>query len=373
MQTTTSQSAFEFEETEKLRLWKNRIISFILFFILFVVVGISLGILPPFIHQALGLSYGWEALVIGIYYVASLCTRQYAQEAVSQKGLMVLFNGVLLALFYGILLIFAANVTSLTFVSLGVIIVARILLGISESLIVAGVFAWICSLPDCGDTHKVVLLKNIGMYSGLVCGVLLVTFAKSQFGSAAMFSITSPIPLFILFAMQLLPPVSHPITGLKISYDTILKWLLSAKIELVLAGISIIVTTWLIYSIFIKNEVVSINMLISVFAAFYILARILFLWASLKFPYFQIILITLLLGITALFMSWAGAASPLTFLPIGIAGAGLSFFLASFEQSVIRRVQPENSASIIVAYYSVRDSVLIFTIMLAYIILGLRS
>jgi MFS family permease len=96
--------------------------------------GISLGTLPDFVHNQLHYGNITVGLVVGIQYVATLLTRHLAGKSSDTKGGVYSVKiGLFLSSLSGLFYLFAFLCTTIPTLSLGLIIIGRILLGIGES------------------------------------------------------------------------------------------------------------------------------------------------------------------------------------------------------------------------------------------------
>ncbi|UOE47234.1 hypothetical protein MTO98_22780 [Mucilaginibacter sp. SMC90] len=55
-------------------------------FLEFLIMGISLGVLPNYVHGSLGFNNLAVGVVIGLQYAATLCTRHFAGKMADSKG-----------------------------------------------------------------------------------------------------------------------------------------------------------------------------------------------------------------------------------------------------------------------------------------------
>src|ERR1700688_1124093 len=55
-------------------------------FLEFLIMGISLGVIPSYVHGKLGFSNLIVGVIIGIQYASTLCTRHFAGKLADSKG-----------------------------------------------------------------------------------------------------------------------------------------------------------------------------------------------------------------------------------------------------------------------------------------------
>src|SRR5579871_6490923 len=108
-------------------------IVFSLVFVMYLIMGVSIGVLPDFVHNELKLSNVWVGVVIGMQYIATLCTRQFSGSMADHKGgKITLIVGIGLCMISGVLLLGAVNFNILS-LRLVFLLLGRILLGAGES------------------------------------------------------------------------------------------------------------------------------------------------------------------------------------------------------------------------------------------------
>jgi MFS family permease len=202
-----------------LSLNRNLGIIFSMVFTEFLIMGISLGILPAFIHQSLQFSNLWVGVVIGAQYATTLLTRQLAGKTADHKGgKLSAITGILFSALSGVLLLAAVSVYSLPQLSLVLVLAGRILLGAGESFLVVGIFKWGFTLVGPANTGKVMVWNGMGMYAGMACGAPLAIFLQAQAGLTTLFASTIALPVIIYLIMHLLPAAALPRNVVKLSF-----------------------------------------------------------------------------------------------------------------------------------------------------------
>ena len=138
------------------------------------VMGISLGVIPLYVHDTLKFSNVITGLVIGLQYAATLLTRHLAGKMADTKGgKKAVILGIILSACSGLFCLLSYWMHTIPIYSVISLSLGRILLGIGESYLVIGIFAWGFSLVGSKNIGKVMVWNGMGMYGGMACGAPL--------------------------------------------------------------------------------------------------------------------------------------------------------------------------------------------------------
>ena len=371
MDQAVNQPIVEKNNNESAASTRNLGIIFSMVFTEFTVMGISLGVLPAFIHQTLHLSNVWVGVVIGTQYVTTLGSRQFAGKMADHRGgRRSVLTGIATSALYGVLLLAAIAVSLVPYLSLGMVLTARILLGIGESFLVVGIFAWGFALVGPDNTGKVMVWNGMGMYSGMACGAPVGIFLQMQFGLGVLFAITVMLPLFIYLIMRLLPAVALPKAVSKLPFYKAVQLVWTQGSALALASIGFGGIASFISLYFLQNHWQNASLAMTAFGGCYVLVRVFLSGAPDKFGGARVAIISLLVEIAGQLLIWGGLDGTLTILGAALTGAGLSLVFPSLGQIAVKRVAPANRGMAIAAYNAFFDLGLGLTAPLAGLIAG---
>src|SRR5882757_5559913 len=105
-------------------------------FLGYLTVGISLGVLPAYVHQYLHFDNLLVGVVIGIQSAATLATRHFSGSlADTRSSRVVVVLGICLSAISGVFYLLSYFLSGVAVRSLVVLIAGRILLGCGESLL----------------------------------------------------------------------------------------------------------------------------------------------------------------------------------------------------------------------------------------------
>ncbi|WP_236202162.1 MFS transporter [Pseudomonas pseudonitroreducens] len=165
-----------------------QVVSVVLFtFIAYLTIGIPLAVLPGYVHSDLGFGSVMAGLVISIQYLATLLTRPYAGKVIDTLGpKRAVLYGMLGCAGSGALMLGSWATQGLPWVSLGLLMVARLVLGTSESLVGSASIAWGIDRVGAANTAKVISWNGIASYGALAIGAPLGVQMVGQLGLASL-------------------------------------------------------------------------------------------------------------------------------------------------------------------------------------------
>ena len=160
------------------------IIEFVAFtFIGYFMIGLSLAVLPVFIHQVLGFNTLTAGIVISLQYVTTFFFRGYAGNIVDKKGpkpaVLLGMTGFLIS---GVLLIIAWLLKSYPAFSLILLILTRLMTGFGEGLVGSSPINWAILATGEQHTGKAISYNGIGSYGALAIGAPFGVILDHGFG-----------------------------------------------------------------------------------------------------------------------------------------------------------------------------------------------
>ena len=137
----------------------------------YLAVGLPLPVIPLFVHDKLGFSNLIVGLVIGIQFLATVLTRGYAGRITDHHGgKRSALQGAVVCALGGLLYFVAAMPGFLPAISLGIIVVGRLVAGFGESQLVTGAVSW--SIASVGPSRAGMSMSwtGIAMFAALAIG-----------------------------------------------------------------------------------------------------------------------------------------------------------------------------------------------------------
>jgi len=351
---------------------------FSMVFLEFLIMGISIAVLPVFIHTTLHLGNHWVGIIIGAQYITTLATRQFAGRTADHSGgRRSVIIGIAVTSFSGIFLLlaantpgFAVNIPGLRFLSVSLLLAARILLGTGESFLIVGIFTWGFAIVGPARTGKVMVWNGMGMYAGMACGAPAGIFLQSHFGSTVLFAIAAALPALIYVIMILLPAIPLPKAVTRMPFYKAVGLVWTSGVALALASISFSGIASFISLYFIQQHWQNGSFALTAFGVCYIAVRLIFSDAPDKFGGAKVALICLVIEVAGQTLIWSGISGILTIAGAAVTGAGMSLIFPSLGQLAIKKVEPSNRGMAIAAYNAFFDLGMGLTAPLAGLLAG---
>jgi MFS family permease len=153
----------------------RHIIGFVFFtFIVYLSIGLPLAVLPPYVHLRMGYSAALAGLVISIQYIATLFSRPWAGHISDRVGAKVsVLWGMGACSASGALMMAAAALHAIPWLSFAFLILSRLVLGVGESLGSTGSTLWGISSAGQASTAKIISFNGISTYGAMALGAPL--------------------------------------------------------------------------------------------------------------------------------------------------------------------------------------------------------
>ena len=328
------------------------IISFVTFtFIGYFTIGLPLAVLPIFIHQHLGYSAMVAGVVISMQYVTTFVLRGYAGGIVDKKGpkpaVMLGMVGFTLS---GVLLFIAYLAREMPPISLGILIITRLMTGFAEGLIGASPINW--ALFAVGDkyTGKAISYNGIASYGALAAGAPLGVILSNSYGigSIAILIIIFGTAGFIYAKSK--KALQGTSTAPRQPFLQVLKTVSPYGICLALGGLG-----FGTISTFITLYYASLNwngavLCLSVFSLMFILGRIIFAKAIDNYGGMKTAVYCLALESLGLMILWLANIPHVALIGAGITGLGLSLIFPALGVEAVKLVPASNKGAALGGY-----------------------
>jgi MFS family permease len=168
-------------------------------FMAYLTIGLSLAVLPGFVHNNLGFGAMLAGLAISMQYVATLLSRPHVGRMADAKGpKRTVMTGLTMCAASGALLLLGAWAASLPWLSLGLIFLARLALGCAESCVGTGAIAWGMGQVGHEHTARVISWNGVATYGALAAGAPLGVLVAHRFGFMAIGVVSLLLPLAAL-------------------------------------------------------------------------------------------------------------------------------------------------------------------------------
>jgi MFS family permease len=324
-------------------------------FICYLSIGLPLAVLPPFVHLRMGYSAALAGLVISIQYIATLVSRPWAGRISDKHGAKVaVVWGMGACSTSGAVLMAAAAVHHVPWLSIALIILSRLILGAGESLGSTGSTLWGITAAGPEFTAKVISFNGISTYSGVAIGAPLGVVLEQRWGLGAIGLLTMLICGFsLLRASRKAPvPVMH---GEHLPFSHVLGRVAPHGMGLALGGVGYSVLATFITLFYASRHWNGAALCLSAFGAAFILARIFFIHTIDRYGGFQMGIVCLLIESAGTLILWQSTSPWVAMAGAACTGLGFSLVFPALGVEAVKRVSEHNRGSALGVYTAFAD------------------
>jgi MFS family permease len=340
----------------------RHIVSFTYFtFIVYLSIGLPLAVLPPYVHLRMGYSAALAGLVISIQYIATLVSRPWAGRISDRAGakLSVLW-GMGFCSLSGAILIAAAALHSIPWLSLAVLMLSRLLLGIGESLGSTGSTLWGINSAGAEHTAKVISFNGISTYGAMALGAPLGVILDQQWGLASIGLLILLIGAFSLVLASRKSPV--PVThGEHLPFRDVMVRVAPHGFGLALGGVGYSVLATFVTLFYLSRHWTGAALCLTAFGLAFIAARLLFIQTINRFGGFPVAIACLSVESLGMLLLWRASSPWMALAAAAITGFGFSLVFPAIGVEAVKRV-PEHSRGTALGVYTAFSDVSFFLV-----------
>jgi MFS family permease len=332
------------------------IVSFTYFtFVVYLSVGLPLAVLPPYVHLRMGYSATLAGLAISIQYFATLASRPWAGRISDRAGAKVsVLWGMGFCSLSGALLIAAAALNTIHWLSLVTLFVSRLALGIGESLGSTGSTLWGITSTGHASTAKVISFNGISTYGGLALGAPLGVVLDQQWGLASIGLLILLIGAFSLALASRKKPVTVA-PGEHLPFRDVAFRVLPHGMALALGGIGYSTLATFITLFYLSRHWTGAALCLTAFGLAFIAARLLFIQAINRFGGFPVAMACLSLESVGLLLLWRASSPWMALAAAATAGFGFSLVFPALGIEAVKRVTANNRGSALGVFTAFAD------------------
>ncbi|MFL9833834.1 MFS transporter [Chryseobacterium terrae] len=329
-----------------------KLISYVSFtFIGYFIIGLSLSVLPIFISKSLGFSLLVAGIVISLQYISTFFLRAYSGKIIDGKGPKpaVLFSMIGFSL-TGIFLIFAYYFKFSPILSLGFLVVTRLLTGCAEGMVGASPINW--AIMDLGEkyTAKIISYNGVACYGALAIGASLGIVIEHKFSlyGIGILSIILGIIGFLFAKTKENKTNLNPKENQ--SFWKVLGKVAPFGVCLALGGIgfaSISTFITLYYNYFHWNNGA---LCLSVFGGLFVAGRLIFSNVINNYGGIKVAIACLFVETIGLLIIAFATNAQIALIGAGVTGLGFSLIFPALGVVAIKSVSPSNQGSALAGY-----------------------
>ena len=328
-----------------------RIVQIVLFtFLAYLVIGMQLAVLPPFVHDDLSFGAVLAGLVISTQYVATLLSRGFAGRTSDTAGpKRAALIGLLACAVSGLLMIAAALLRESRIASVGVMLVARLALGMGESCVATGCIMWGIGRVGAEHTAKVISWNGIATYGALAVGAPLGVVLTHAAGFASIGVAAVALMLLALLLAWRRPAVRveggermpmHHVFGRVAPYGM--------GLALGSVGFGVIATFITLY--YASQGWAGAAPTLSVFGVCFVGVRLVLGWTIAYFGGYRTAMVSLLVECAGLIVLAMANHPGLAMLGAALSGIGFSLIFPALGVVAVERVSGSNRGAALAAY-----------------------
>ncbi len=328
------------------------IVGFVAFtFIGYFTIGLSLGVLPVFIHQQLGYSAVVTGIVISLQYIVTFLLRGYGGSIVDKKGPKpAVIRSMVGFAASGVLLVLAISLKGSPAICISMLVLTRLVAGIGEGLIGASPVSWALLVVGQRHTGRAISYNGIASFGALAIGAPVGIFISNKVGIGGIGVLAAAMAVIgLLYAMNK-RPLKQNSKAPREPFGKVLKTVAPYGICLTLSGlgfgtISTFITLYYAYLHW-ANAVLCLTL----FSTLFILGRVFFASAIDKFGGIRTTMVCIALECVGLLVLWLATSPSGALLGAAIAGLGFSLVFPALGVEAVRLVPMSNKGAALGGY-----------------------
>lgn len=327
------------------------VVSVVLFtFLAYLTIGIPLAVLPGYVHGDLGYGSVLAGLVISTQYLATLLTRPYAGKVIDTLGpKRAVLYGMCGCAVSGLCMLLSASTQALPLLSLGSLLLGRLILGTAESLVGSGSISWGIDRVGAGHTAKVISWNGIASYGALAVGAPFGAVLAQHFGLAGM-ALAVTLLGILGFALAWPRRPAAVVHGERLPFHHVLGRVAPHGSGLALGGIGFGCIATFITLYYRSRGWDGAVYCLSAFGACFIGARLLFANAINRHGGFLVAIVCLSVETLGLLLLWQAAAPWSAFAGAALTGFGFSLVFPALGVEAVRLVPASSRGAALGAY-----------------------
>ena len=328
-----------------------QIVSIVFYtFIAFICIGLPIAVIPGYVHEQLGFSAVVAGIVIGSQYLATLLSRPMAgrmSDNVGTKRAIVLgLAGILVS---GVLTFFATLLESMPALSLGILIAARLLLGVAQGQIGVGTISWCMGQVGAEHTARSISWNGIASYGAIAIGAPLGVVMVAQYGYTSLgiaLSVLSALGLVLIRKKPSVPVVR----GERLPFWAVFGRIAPFGASLCLSSIGYGTLTTFITLYYLNRGWTGAAYCLTVFGVCFILSRLVFISAIGRFGGFRAAIACMVIETLGLTLLWLAPSTLVALIGAGLTGFGLSLVYPALGVEAIKQVPNSSRGAGLSAY-----------------------
>ncbi|WP_345230955.1 MFS transporter [Olivibacter ginsenosidimutans] len=314
-------------------------------------IGLTLAVLPMFIHQTLGYNTIIAGGVVSLQYVMTFIMRAYAGKMVDHQGpkravmiSMSCFIGV------GLLLIFAFALAGKPLWSLCLLIISRLLTGCGEGMVGASPVNW--AMLRVGEEHTATAISYNGIanYSSMAIAAPLGVWLSATLGNWSLGLLTLAIGFIGFWSAYMKEPLKSASDAPKQPFFKVLKAVSPFGSGLALAGIGFGALSTFVTLYFAAHRWENAATCITTFGLFFIFGRLAFSKAIARHGGIPVAMASIAVECLGLVFISLAASPHVVMLGAALTGLGFALVFPALGVEAVQQVSSANKGAALGAY-----------------------
>jgi MFS family permease len=331
----------------------------LIIFCIYLTVGMPLAAIPLQVHDVLGFDNLTVGVAVGIQSLVTLATRQFAGNLCDRRGAkfgVVLGGAVAIAAsaIYVVSTVAALGAST----ALGLLLAARVISGLAESLVMTGSLAWAIGVVGTQNTGKVMVWVGIGMYAAIAVGAPIgIQFMTNQHLVSGFADMALGMIVFSVLATALAAfvPGIAPHRGERLPFMKVVGRIAPFGAGLALATIGFGAIGAFAALDFQHNGWTGSGFALTGFGAAYVVTRLLFGGWPDRFGGARVAAGSLLVECIGQVMLWLAPGPAVAFVGAILTGIGYSLVFPSFGIEAVKRAPAASRGAALGAYVAFFD------------------
>ncbi|WP_287497009.1 arabinose transporter [Pandoraea sp. CB10b_02] len=326
-------------------------------------IGMSLSVVPLFVHDTLGYHNVIVGFAVGIQSLATVLTRKFAGRTADQRGARVaLMRGLLFVGLSGIAMLATSLVALAPAPRLAALTISRLLLGVGESLCITGTLTWAIACLGAPQSGRVMSWTGAAVFGGFAVGAPL---GLALYGSTSLTGVAVLIALLPLVGRAVvarIPAVApaHQAGG-ALPYSQVLRIVFLPGLALALQGVGFAVVGAFVVLYFDASRWQGAALALSAFGLAFVLLRLIGgRWPE-RLGNLRVAQASLGVEAIGLLLVWQAPVAWLALLGTALAGAGASLIFPSLGIEVVKRAPAASRGTSLGTYAAFQDVAILLT------------
>lgn len=326
-------------------------------------IGMSLSVVPLFVHNTLGYHNVIVGFAVGVQSLATVLTRKFAGRTADQRGARVaLMRGLVFVGLSGVALLATSLISVAAEPRLAVLTLARLLLGVGESLCITGTLTWAIGSLGAAQSGRVMSWTGAAVFGGFAVGAPLglALYGGTSLAGVAVAICLLPLAGWVVISRIAAVAPAHQAGG-ALAYSQVLRIVFLPGLALALQGVGFAVVGAFVVLYFEASRWTGAAIALSAFGLAFVLMRLIGgRWPE-RFGNLRVAQASLVVEAIGLLIVWQAPVAWLALLGTALAGAGASLIFPSLGIEVVKRAPAASRGTSLGTYAAFQDIAILTT------------